>query len=86
VLPVPDEVDPEPATRLDDPAVGDELDEISRLVRVQVVRGDELEAHSGRGDALCEVVGAELEAMAEELDHEVVAGAIVGREHLGQRI
>ncbi len=86
MLPVPNEVDPEPAARLHDPAVGDELDQVSSLVRVQVVRADELQPHRSRRDALREVVGAELEAMAEELDHEVVAGAIVGREHFSQRI
>ena len=73
VLPVPDEVDPEPAPRVHDPSVGDQLDEICRFVRVQVVGGDELEPHRRSRDTLREVVGAELEAMAEELDHEVVA-------------
>ena len=50
-----DEVDAEPALRLDDAAVGDELDEIGGLVLVEVVRVDERELDCSSGDALLEV-------------------------------
>ena len=70
---MPNEIEAQPATRLVDAAVGDQLDEIADLVLVQVVRSDEPDAHRGGRDPLLEVGGVELEAMAQELDDEVVS-------------
>ena len=86
MLPLPNEVDAEPASRIHDAAVGDELDEVAGLVVVEVVRRDEPQAHRGGGDPLREVVGAELELVPEELDHEVLSRPIVRRQHPRQRI
>ncbi len=85
-LPVPEEVDAEAALRLDDAAVGDEFDEIGGLVLVEVVRVDERELDRGGGDALLEVLGVELEPVPEELDDEVVPGAVVRGDHASERI
>jgi hypothetical protein len=81
VLPVAHEVEAEPAARLDDPPVRDQLDEIGLLVVVEVVRPDQAEPDRGRSHALAEVLGAELEAVPQELDDEVVSGAVVRGEH-----
>jgi len=70
---VPHDVEAEPAAWVLDPAVGDELDEIGRLLFVEVVRRDELDAHGRRDHALLEVPSRELEAVSEELDDEVVS-------------
>src|SRR5207248_11094287 len=69
------------AWRLDNVAL-DELDEVGRLVLVQLGARDEPEA-DGRGrDALLEIEAVEGEAVAEELDDVVVAGVVVaGRFH-----
>ena len=72
-----DEVRPERAARLRDPAVRGELDEVRDLVLVEVVRRDEPELDGGRADPLLEVARAEREAVAEELEHVVVAGRVV---------
>ncbi len=86
MLPVPDDVQAESASRVLDPTVGDELDQVGGLLVVDVVRRDQLDA-DGRGDhALLEVTCGKLEPVAEELDDEVVPGAIVGCEHRDQRI
>jgi hypothetical protein len=78
---VPHEVAAERASRLGDPAVGRELDEIGRLLVIEVVRPDQSEP-DGRGrDALFEVVGVEAEAVAEELDDVLVAGRLVRLAH-----
>ena len=86
MLPVPDDVQPEPAPRVLDASVRDELDEVSGLLLVYVVRADELDADCGGDHALLEVARGELEAVTEELDDEVVPGSVVGREHDSQRI
>ena len=65
-FPVPDEVEPEAAPRIDDAPVGNELDEIRGLVVVEVVRADQAEPHAGGGDPFLEVLCAELEPVAEE--------------------
>ena len=83
---MPDEVEPEAAPRIDDAPVGNELDEICGLVVVEVVRADQAEPHAGGGDPFLEVLCAELEPMAEKLDDEVVARAVVGSQHRGQGI
>ena len=80
-LPVPHEIPAERAPRLGDPAVGRELDEIGRLLVVEVVRADQSEPDGSGGDALFEVVGVEAEAVAEELDDVLVAGRIVRLAH-----
>ena len=72
------EVLPERAPRLRDPAVCRELDEIERLVLVEVAVGDQVELDGGAHDALAEVVGREREPVAEELEHVVVARGVVG--------
>jgi hypothetical protein len=83
---VADDVEAEAAPRIDDASVGDELDEVGRFLVVDVVRGDELEPHSGCDDTLLEVLGGELEAMSEELDDEVVPGPVVRCQHARQGI
>jgi hypothetical protein len=85
-LPVAHEVEAEPAARIPDPAVRDELDQIGGLVLVEIVRPDQIEPHRRSGHALLEVVRVELEPVAEELDDEVVSRAIVGRKHAFQGI
>ena len=70
---MPDEVAAEPAARIGDAAVGRQLDEVGGLLVVEVVGRDQLEPHGGGDHALLEVVGIELEPVAEELDDEVVA-------------
>ena len=81
-----DEVQAEPAARVADTSVRHELDEIGRLVVVDVVRRDELEPDRGSDHALLEVLRRELEAVPEELDDEVVPGAVVGSQHRDQGI
>ena len=54
-LPVADEVAAERASRLLDPALGRELDEVVRLVVVELVRLDEAELDGRAGDPLLEV-------------------------------
>src|SRR4029078_7964034 len=81
VLPVTDDVQPEPAPRVLDAPVRDELDEVAGLLLVDVVRAYEIDAHGCGYDALFEVARRELESVAEELDDEVVPGAVVGRKH-----
>ena len=78
-LPVPDEVRAERASRLGDAAVGRQLDEVGDLLGVEVVRWDEAELHRRRGHPLLEVLLAEREVVAEELERVVVARRIVGR-------
>jgi len=85
VLPVAHEVAAERAARLRDPAVGGELDEVVRLLVVEVVRLDQAEADGCRGDALLEVVAVEGEPVAEELEHVVVARRVVRLVHPGPR-
>ena len=83
-LPVADEVAAERAAGVGDPAVGGELDEVGGLLVVEVVRPDQPEPDGRRGDPLLEVVGVEAEAVAEELDHVLVAGRVVRLAHLAE--
>jgi hypothetical protein len=83
---VTDDVEAQAAPRLDDAPVRCELDEICGLVLVEVVRADEAQPHRCRDHAFLEVLRVELEPVAQELDDEVVARAVVGREHRSQRI
>jgi single-stranded-DNA-specific exonuclease RecJ len=80
-LPVPDEIAAELASRLVDPLVGRELDEISGLVLVEIVAFDESELHRRADHAFLEILGVESEPVAEKLDHVVVAGLVVHLAH-----
>src|SRR5262249_180055 len=80
-LPVPDDVAPEPAARLAHDAVRDELDEVGRLVLVQLVPLEQAEPHGRRSDALFEVLGVEAEPVADVLDHVAVPGPVVVLRH-----
>ena len=80
-LPVADEVEAEPAPRIVDPAVGDELDQVGGLLLVDVVRRDRARAARRRRSRAPRSRRGELEPVAEELDDEVVSRAVVGREH-----
>src|ERR671931_1192257 len=76
-LPVAHEVAAELAAGLLDHPVGGQLDEVFRLLLVELVVVDDPELEGGRGDALREVGGVEAEAETEELDHDVIAGRVV---------
>ena len=76
-----DEVAAEPAARLLDTAVRGELDQVGRLVVVQLVAREEAEPDGRRGHALLEVAARETEAEAEELDEVVVPGGVVDLAH-----
>ena len=73
----------ERAPRLGDPPVGGELDEIERLVLVEVAVGDQGQLDRGAHHALAEVVRAEGEPVAEKLEHVVVARHVVVELTLG---
>src|SRR5215211_3711101 len=73
-LPVAHEVAPELAPRVLDHAVRGQLDEVLRLLVVQLVVVHEPEPKSGRADPLGEVGRVAAEAEAEELDDDVVTG------------
>jgi single-stranded-DNA-specific exonuclease len=80
-FPVADEVAAELAPRLGDDPVRGELHEVGGLVRVEFPRLDEAEPH-GRGvDPLLEVDDVEAEAVAKELDDEIVARRVVRLGH-----
>src|SRR5215831_10931648 len=85
-LPVTNDVQAESAPRLVDATVRNELDQVVHLVHFEVVRADEPDAHGGCRDPLLEVLGVELETVTQELDHEVVPGAVVRCEHRFQAI
>ena len=85
-FPVADEVEAEPALRVGDASVGNELDEVGDLVLLEIVRADQPDAHGGGGHTLLEVLRAEFEPVTEELDHEIIAGAVIRREHRSQGI
>jgi hypothetical protein len=78
---VPHEVVPERAPGLADLPVRRELDEVGGLVEVELVAPEQAELDGRGGDALLEVERAEGEPVAEELDHEVGAGGVVGLGH-----
>ena len=77
VLPVANEVAAERAAGLLDRVPLHELDQVGRLVVVELVPSEEAELDGGCRDALLEVVRVEAEAVAEELDDVVVAGVVV---------
>src|SRR5258707_392917 len=72
-LPVADEVPAEPGARLDDLPVRGDLDEVTDLLVVEVVRSDQAESDGRGGDSLLEIESVEAEAVAEELDDVVLA-------------
>src|SRR5215210_1217516 len=84
VLPLPDEVLPEPAARLRDASVGGQLDEVARLVVVELVPCDQPELDAGRGDPLLEVGRVEAEPVAQELDLVVLPRPVVRLAHVPQ--
>src|SRR6185437_1313388 len=85
-VPVAHEVLAERAARSLDRVALDELDEIARLVLVQLGACDEAKPDRRGGDALLEVEAVEGEPVAEELDDVVVARVVVpGRFH-GQSV
>jgi single-stranded-DNA-specific exonuclease RecJ len=86
-LPVPHEVGAERAPRVSDVAVSGELDEIARLLLLELAWLHEAELDGGGVDALLEIDGVETEPVAEELHDEVLARDVVGRlAHLCLRI
>ena len=76
-LPVANEIAAERRAGLVDRVPLDELDQVGRLVVVELVPSEEAELDGGCRDALLEVVSVEAEAVAEELDDVVVAGVVV---------
>jgi hypothetical protein len=80
-FPVADEVVPEHAAGLVDPPVRGELDEVGGFLVLELVPAQQPEPDGSGGDALLEVEGAEREAVAEELDDEILAGGVVGLGH-----
>jgi len=84
LVPVANEVAAERAAGLFDGVPLDELDQVGRLVVVQLVPCQQAELDGGRRDALLEVRAVEAEAVAQELDDVVLAGAVVRlRVHAG---
>ena len=69
------------AARFGDPSVSCQLDEIAGLVLLELAGLDEAELDRGGVDALLEIGLVEAEAVAQELDDEVVAGKVVGLGH-----
>src|SRR5262249_28681670 len=82
VLPVPHQIAAETAARVRDAAVRSELDQVGRLLVVQVVVPDETERYCRGGYPLLEVDGVESEAVTQELDDVVVARAVVRLTHV----
>jgi hypothetical protein len=80
-LPVADEVVAKLAARVGDPSVSCQLDEIAGLVLLELAGLDEAELDGGGVDALLEIGLVEAEAVAQELDDEVVAGKVIGLGH-----
>jgi hypothetical protein len=62
--------------------LGRELDEVRRLLVLELVPVEEAELDRCRRHALLEVRGGEPEAVAEELDHEVVPRGVVRLRHV----
>src|SRR5439155_14515858 len=77
LVPVANEVPAERAAGLLDRVPLHELDQVGRLVVVELVASEEAELDGCRRDALLEVLGVEAEAVPEELDDVVVAGVVV---------
>jgi len=61
----------------------DQLDQVGRLVVVELVPLNQAELDGGCGHALLEVEAVEGEAMLEELDLEIVSGRVVRFERHG---
>jgi hypothetical protein len=74
---VANEVTAEAASSLLDALVRRQLDEIRRLVLVEVVVLDQAELHRRSDHALLEILGVEGKAVAEKLDDIVVPGLVV---------
>ena len=72
-LPVTHEVLPESRARVVDPVAFHQLDEVGRLVWIELVVRDKPELDRGGGDAFFEVLCVEAEAVPEELDDVVVS-------------
>ena len=81
MLPVADEIVAEQAPWLVDPPLDDEVDEIRRLVLVEVSHPHEAEPHRRRSDPLLEVDRVEAEPVLEELDDVVVPRHVVRLRH-----
>jgi len=77
VLPVANEIAAERRAGLFDCIPFDELDQVGRLVVVELVPSDEAELDGGCRDSLLEVLRVEAEAVARVLDDVVVAGVVV---------
>jgi single-stranded-DNA-specific exonuclease len=85
-LPVADEVIAELAPGLRDPPMSRQLHEVRGLVLLELARLDEAQLHSRGIDPLLEIDLVEAEAIAEELDDEVVAGEVIRLGHGAPRI
>jgi hypothetical protein len=83
---VANEVAAELAPGLRDRVAFHELDQVGRLVVVELVPSDEAELDGGCRDALLEVLRVEAEPVAEELDDVVVTRLVVaGAVHEAKR-
>src|SRR5581483_1539065 len=80
-LPVPNEIPAERAPRLVDSTFRGQLDQVGRLVVVELVRFQQPELDGGCRHALLEVGPVEAEPVPEKLDDVVVSGRIVGAVH-----
>jgi hypothetical protein len=80
-IPVADDVLAEVAAGIRDRPLRGELDEVGGLVRVELARLDQAELDGGGIHALFEVEPVEAEAVAQELDDEVVTGVVIGLGH-----
>jgi hypothetical protein len=78
-LPVADQVCAERAARFLDQAVRRELDEVGGFFLLELAGLDEAKLHRGGVHALLEIDDVEAESIAEELDHEVLAGYVIRR-------
>ena len=79
---MPNEVAAEPAVRFLDRAALDELDQVGRLAVVELAHLEDAELHGGCRHPLLEVLGAEAEAVAQELDGVVVSRGVVRLHYL----
>src|SRR5581483_12027847 len=76
-VPVANEIAAERGARHLDAVARHELDQVGRLVVVELVAPDQAELDGGRRHALGEVVGVEAEAIRQVLDDVVVPGVVV---------
>src|SRR5205823_11303676 len=77
-LPVSNQIVAETAAGPLDQTVRGQLDQVGRLVVVELVPFEEAELDGGCGHALLEVLSVEAEAIAEELDDVFLARPVVG--------